>query len=110
MFPGLVAHHHPKCGTHFHASFAIRKSAEVLARQTLMALFGLDPYVKFAVVVDDDIDVQNEQEVLWALATRFQADIDLFTVRKVLCNSLDHSSGDGLTAKMARHAARHRGV
>jgi 2,5-furandicarboxylate decarboxylase 1 len=28
-------------------------------------------------VVDDDIDVTNEAEVMWALSTRFQADKDL---------------------------------
>lgn len=104
--PGLVALHYPKSGTHFHAYVSIRKSAEGQARQTLMALFGLDPYVKFAVVVDDDIDVQNEQEVLWALATRFQADTDLFTVPKVLCNRLDPSSVDGMAAKMGMDATR----
>jgi UbiD family decarboxylase len=32
------------------------------------------PATKHVFIVDDDIDVTNEADVLWALATRFQAD------------------------------------
>ena len=31
-------------------------------------------------VVDDDVDVHNPTEVEWAVATRFQADLDLVLV------------------------------
>jgi 2,5-furandicarboxylate decarboxylase 1 len=69
-----------------------------------MLLFGLDSYVKFAVAVDEDVDVFNEEEVLWALATRFQADRDLFVVPRVFCNRLDPSSADGMAAKLGLDA------
>jgi 2,5-furandicarboxylate decarboxylase 1 len=69
-----------------------------------MLLMGLDNYVKFAVAVDDDVDVFNEQEVLWAIATRFQADTDMFVVPKVFCNRLDPSSVEGMSAKLALDA------
>jgi 2,5-furandicarboxylate decarboxylase 1 len=42
--------------------------------------------------------------VLWALATRFQADRDLFMVPNVACNMLDPSSHDGLSAKLGLDA------
>jgi 2,5-furandicarboxylate decarboxylase 1 len=42
--------------------------------------------------------------VLWALATRFQADRDLFVVPNVACNLLDPSAHDGLAAKMGLDA------
>ena len=32
---------------------------------------------KIAIVVDDDIDVFDEEQVLWAVSNRFQADRDL---------------------------------
>jgi UbiD family decarboxylase len=104
MVPGLRAINYPKSGTHFHAYFSIVKTAEGQARHALMLAFGLDPYLKLAVCVDEDIDVYNEAEVLWALATRFQADADMFVVPKVFCNQLDPSSLDGMAAKMGLDA------
>jgi UbiD family decarboxylase len=102
--PGVRALNYPKSGTHFHAYLSLRKSAEGQARHALLLLLGLDSYIKFAVAVDDDIDVYNESEVLWALATRFQADTDLFVVPKVFCNRLDPSAVDGMSAKMGLDA------
>jgi 2,5-furandicarboxylate decarboxylase 1 len=69
-----------------------------------MLLFGLDSYIKLAIAVDDDINVFNEEEVLWALATRFQADTDMFMVPKVFCNRLDPSAVDGMAAKLGLDA------
>ena len=65
-----------------------------------MLLFGLDPYVKLAVAVDDDVDIFNEEDVLWAIATRFQADNDMFVVPNVFCSRLDPSSEEGMSAKL----------
>jgi UbiD family decarboxylase len=70
----------------------------------MMLLLGLDPYLKFVVAVDDDVNVFDEEEVLWAIATRFQADTDMFTVPQVFCNRLDPSSRDGMSAKLALDA------
>jgi 2,5-furandicarboxylate decarboxylase 1 len=104
MVPGLRALNYPKSGTHFHAYISLNKTAEGQARHALMLLMGLDNYIKLAVAVDGDVDVFNEQEVLWAMATRFQADTDMFMVPKVFCNRLDPSSVDGMSAKLALDA------
>jgi 2,5-furandicarboxylate decarboxylase 1 len=98
--PTLKALNFPKSGTHYHAYLSFKKTAEGQAKHALMLLFGLDPYLKLAIAVDDDIDVFNEQEVLWAMATRMQADKDVFIVPDMLCNVLDPSSKDGMSAKM----------
>jgi 4-hydroxy-3-polyprenylbenzoate decarboxylase len=100
VVPAVIAINYPKSGTHFHAYVSLKKTAEGQARLALMTLMGLDHYIKLAVVVDEDIDVFNEDEVLWAMATRFQADTDLFMVPKVFCNRLDPSSVDGMSAKL----------
>ncbi len=63
-------------------------------------MMGLDHYIKLAVAVDEDIDVFNEEEVLWAMATRMQADKDVFIVPGDFMNRLDPSSPDGTAAKM----------
>jgi UbiD family decarboxylase len=106
MVPTLKAINYPKSGTHFHAYMSFKKTAEGQARQALLLLMGLDSYIKLAVAVDDDIDVFNEDEVLWALATRFQADTDMFVVPKVFCNRLDPSSVDGMSAKVGIDATK----
>jgi UbiD family decarboxylase len=106
MVPTLKALNYPKSGTHFHAYMSFRKTAEGQARQALMLLMGLDSYVKLAVAVDEDIDVFDEDEVMWALATRFQADTDLFMVPQVFCNRLDPSSVDGMSAKLGLDATK----
>jgi UbiD family decarboxylase len=106
MVPTLKAVSYPKTGVHFHAYMSFKKTAEGQARQALMLLMGLDSYIKLAVAVDDDIDVFNEDEVLWALATRFQADTDMFVVPKVFCNRLDPSSVDGMSAKIGIDATK----
>jgi 2,5-furandicarboxylate decarboxylase 1 len=100
LVPNLLALNYPKSGTHFHAYLSLRKSAEGQARHALMLLLGLDNYIKLAVAVDHDVDVYQESEVLWAMATRFQADTDMFMVPKVFCNRLDPSSVDGMSAKL----------
>jgi 2,5-furandicarboxylate decarboxylase 1 len=104
MVPTLRALNFPKSGTHFHAYMSMKKLAEGQPRHALMLLLGLDPYLKLVVAVDEDVDVFDEAEVLWALATRFQADIDMFTVPNVFCNRLDPSSRDGMSAKLALDA------
>ena len=44
------------------------------------------------VIVDDDIDPFNEQEVLWAMAMRFQADRDMKVIPNALGAHLNPSS------------------
>jgi UbiD family decarboxylase len=104
MVPGLTAINFPKSGNLLHAYLSLKKSAEGEARRALMLLFGADPYVKLGIAVDDDVDVHNEAEVLWALATRFQADKDMFVVPKVLSTMLDPSSSEGMNAKLGLDA------
>jgi UbiD family decarboxylase len=104
MVPNLGALNFPKSGTHFHAYMSMKKTAEGQPRHALMLLLGLDPYLKLVVAVDEDVDVFDEEEVLWAIATRFQADTDMFTVPQVFCNRLDPSSRDGMSAKLALDA------
>ena len=104
MVPNLKALNFPKSGTHFHAYMSMKKTADGQPRHALMLLLGLDPYLKFVVAVDEDVNVFDEEEVLWAIATRFQADTDMFVVPQVFCNRLDPSSRDGMSAKLALDA------
>lgn len=66
--------------------------------------------VKKAVMVDVDVNPEDEQEVEWALATRFQADRNLILIPELRSQPIDPSArwtGDGfLTAKMGLDATR----
>ena len=45
-----------------------------------MAAIAANSDVKIAIVVDDDIDIYDEQQVLWAIATHFEADKGLAVI------------------------------
>lgn len=73
--PNIKAVHAPfsACGL-FHCYISMKKIAEGQAQQAIYAAFAVDHNIKLVIVVDEDVDVFNEEEVLWALATRLQAD------------------------------------
>lgn len=92
--------HYPKSGVNFHCVVSMAPAAAGSVRQALMLLFGLDPYLKLAIAVDEDIDITDEEAVMWAIATRMQGDEDIFIVPKVFTNRLDPSSRGGVGAKV----------
>jgi UbiD family decarboxylase len=52
-------------------------------------------------IVDKDIDIYNPLEVEWAMATRFQADKNLYIFTKQKGSSLD-ASADQITRETAK--------
>ncbi len=52
------------------------------------------------VVLDHDVDIFNPQELEWAVATRCQADRDIFIFSRMPGSQLDPSASGGVTAKM----------
>lgn len=62
---------------------SIKKEFDNEPRKVAMQAFVEMPNLKLAVVVDDDIDVFNERDVLWAVGTRTHWDKDLDVIRKV---------------------------
>lgn len=84
-----------------HGVVSIKKQKEGDGKNAIMAALASHPSMKRVVVVDDDIDIYNDTDVEWAIATRFQADKDLLIVNNAAGSSLDPSvKGDGTTAKM----------
>ena len=58
-----------------------------------------DYRLKHVIVVDDDVDIYDDEQVLWAVATRSQWDKDLVVLSGMMGTRLD-PSGDGIsTAK-----------
>lgn len=91
---------YPKSGVNFHCYLSIERAPEGVARHALTLLFGLDHYVKLAVVVDEDIDVNDEEAVWWAVATRVQGDKDIIIIPRLFTIPLDPSSERGMSAKV----------
>ena len=89
------------------------------AKNAIMAVLGADLYMKRVVVVDHDVDVFDDRQVNWALATRCQPDRDIVVVSHARGSDLDPSTReDGYTAKwgvdatakpsVAAYTPRHR--
>jgi UbiD family decarboxylase len=106
--PNVAAVHVPLSGTSsFTAYVAIRQTRPGEAKHVIPLVLGVDHYVKLVVVVDDDVDVFDEADVLWAVATRMQADRDLVVVSGSLGALLDPSADErGVTAKLGIDATR----
>jgi 2,5-furandicarboxylate decarboxylase 1 len=93
----------------FHCYVSLDKQNEGQVNQIGMALLGADPMLKHIVIVDKDIDLFNEREVLWAVATRVQADRDIHIIPNCSGSDLDPSTqyppgNEGKTAKMIVNA------
>ncbi|BCG22877.1 decarboxylase UbiD [Pseudomonas tohonis] len=109
-FPAVTAVHYPNSGTHFHCYVALDQSRDGEARQIMLALLGWDPYLKTVIAVDSDIDISDDSQVLWALATHFQPHQDLFTIDGLPGSPLDpSSSANGTTSRMGLDATRSSG-
>src|SRR5438034_731630 len=89
------------------------------AKNAILAAFGADLYMKRVVVVDEDVDVFDDRQVNWAIATRCQPDRDITVITNARGSDLDPSTReDGLTAKwgvdatakpsLAAYTPRHR--
>jgi 2,5-furandicarboxylate decarboxylase 1 len=106
-FPSVTRLHYPNSGVHFHAYVALRARREGEARQVMLALLGWDPYVKTVIAVDDDIDLTDDSQVLWALATHFQPHKDVLVIEGLPGNALDPSaSAAGTTSRIGLDATR----
>jgi UbiD family decarboxylase len=89
------------------------------AKNAILSVLGADLYMKRVVVVDQDVDVFDDRQVNWAIATRCQPDRDITIIANVRGSDLDPSTReDGYTAKwgvdatakpsLAAYTPRHR--
>ena len=109
--PGVKDVHVPLSGGSALTAFvSLRQTRPGEAKHAIAITMGVDHYLKFVVIVDDDVDVFNESDVLWALSTRVQADRDLVIISGSLGAILDPSATEqGLTAKLGIDATKPMG-
>jgi len=105
-------------GPYYVIIISIKKRLEGEARNVILSVLGPTagaPQAKWVIVVDDDIDVRNWDEVLWALYTRVQPERDVMIFPTMVGAPLDpsapiyrHTSKIGIDATIPQGADRER--
>lgn len=92
----------PTSGTaRFHAYIQLKKTNDAEPKTIIAAALAAEHFIKHVWVVDDDVDIFNEQKVLWAMATRFQGDKDIVIIKDMVGSVSDPTVVDGRkTAKV----------
>ena len=95
--PGKVlnCYAHRSGGGKYMAILQCRKTVhtdEGKQRQAALLAFSAFPELKHVILVDEDVDIFDTNDVLWAMNTRFQGDRDIVTIPGVRCHPLDPSS------------------
>ena len=79
--PNVISVHvpHTTCGA-FMAFIKMKKTAQGEPQQAILAALGTEFYTKHVVVVDEDIDIFDLNDVMWAVATRVRPEVDIFFI------------------------------
>lgn len=109
QFPEITDFYLPPEGCSYRmAVVSIRKSYPGHAKRVMFGLWSFlrqFMYTKFIVVVDEDIDIRNWQEVIWAITTRMDPVRDTTLVDHTPIDYLDFASPtSGLGGKMGLDA------
>ena len=109
QFPEIADFYLPPEGCSYRmAIISIRKAYPGHAKRVMFGLWSFlrqFMYTKFIVVVDDDIDIRNWQEVVWAITTRMDPVRDTTLVEQTPIDYLDFASPvSGLGGKMGLDA------
>jgi UbiD family decarboxylase len=110
-FPMLKAvHRPPQVGRDFWGVLQVdsKRYREGMTMTLLMASSAVMPRLKFVVAVDEDIDLYDMTQVIWAISTRCDPKADLQMVAGTMTSWLDPSSG-GVTGKVLIDATRKPG-
>jgi 4-hydroxy-3-polyprenylbenzoate decarboxylase len=109
QFPEIVDFYLPPEGCSYRlAVISIRKAYPGHAKRVMFGLWSFlrqFMYTKFIIVTDDDIDIREWKEVIWALTTRMDPVRDTTLVDRTPIDSLDFASPvSGLGGKMGLDA------
>ncbi len=95
--PGKVlnVYAHPSGGGKYMAVIQFKKTIppdEGRQRQAALIAFSAFSELKHIILVDDDVDIFDSNDVMWALNTRYQGDVDTIFIPGVRCHPLDPSN------------------
>jgi len=90
LVPTVTGVYMPVSGScRFTVYVSIKKRVPGEGKSAGLAALSANPNIKMAIVVDDDIDIYDEQKVLWAIATTFEADRDLAIIPNAMGSHLN---------------------
>ena len=94
--PGLLlsVYAHSAGGGKYLAIMQIRKRSmrdEGRQRQAALTAFAAFSELKHVILVDDDVNIFDTNDVLWAMTTRYQGDVSTVFIPGVRCHPLDPS-------------------
>lgn len=78
-------------------------SDEGRQRQAALLAFSAFPELKQVILVDEDVDIFDLSDVLWAMTTRMQGDVDIITIPGVRCHPLDPSNDSSCSWTIRDH-------
>jgi len=107
-FPMLTAvHRPPQVGRDFWGVLQVDRNRyrEGMTMTLLMASAAVMPRLKFVIAVDEDIDLYDMDQVVWAISTRCDPKADVQSVSGTMTSFLDPASG-GYTGKLLIDATR----
>ena len=102
----LNVHAAPCGGGKFVAIMQFKKSSkndEGRQRNAAMLAFSAFSELKHVILVDEDVDIFDMSDVMWAMTTRFQADVDLITIPGCHCHVLDPSNDPAFDPSIREH-------
>ena len=109
QFPEIVDFYLPPEGCSYRiALMSIRKAYPGHAKRMMMGIWSYLRqflYTKFVIVVDDDIDIRDWKDVMWAVSTRMDPARDITVIEHTPIDYLDFASPEpGLGGKIGLDA------
>ena len=93
-------------GGKFLAVMQFKKSVpsdEGRQRQAALLAFSAFSELKQVILVDEDVDIFDMNDVMWAMITRMQGDVDIINIPGVRCHPLDPSNDPSCSYTIRDH-------
>lgn len=105
--PGVEALCLPASGCcQFFCYVALNKRDDGEPQRVIDTILRTSIWIKYVIVVDPDIDVFEESEVLWAVATRVRASEDYAPFLEAIGTAMDPTARDGVPERGGLDATR----
>lgn len=107
---GVTAVHIPPYGSGFLAIVQMKKKNPGEPKNVVLAAMTSHVNIKNVIVVDEDVDIYDPNDILWALSTRVIPGEDIFTIKNAQGHEMDPGSDKrGVQTKMGIDATLSEG-
>lgn len=78
-------------------------SDEGRQRQAALIAFSAFSELKHVTIVDEDVDIFDPYDVMWAMTTRYQGDVDTIFIKGVKCHVVDPSASPEYSPSISQY-------